>query len=70
MSIPHKRLPDWLRDVKHVMTKDSISVEELASRLNLTSNYIVSVINGYRRSVRTRISISKALGLNANDYLM
>ena len=66
----HKRLPDWMNDVKRVMIKDSVSVEELASRLNLTSNYIVSVINGYRRSIRTRISISKALGLNVNDYIM
>jgi hypothetical protein len=57
-------------DVKRVMIKDNISVEELASRLNLTSNYIVSVINGYRRSIRTRISISKALGLNPGDYIM
>lgn len=68
--MPHKRLPDWMDDVKLVMTKDNISVEELASRLNLTSNYIVSVINGYRRSIRTRISISKALGLNPCDYIM
>lgn len=68
--MPHKRLPDWMNDVKLVMTKDNISVEELASRLNLTSNYIVSVINGYRRSIRTRISISKALGLNPCDYIM
>lgn len=68
--MPHKRLPDWLRDVKYVMTKDSVSVEELASKLNLTSNYIVSVINGYRRSVHTRQSICKALGLNVNDYIM
>lgn len=68
--MPHKRLPDWMDDVKLVMTKDNISVEELASRLNLTSNYIVSVINGYRRSIRTRISISKALGLNPGDYIM
>lgn len=66
----HKRLPDWMDDVKRVMIKDDISVEELASRLNLTSNYIVSVINGYRRSIRTRISISKALGLNPCDYIM
>jgi|GEM_PF-3614152 len=66
----HKRLPDWMDDVKRVMIKDNISVEELASRLNLTSNYIVSVINGYRRSIRTRISISKALGLNPGDYIM
>ena len=66
----HKRLPDWMHDVKRVMIKDNISVEELASRLNLTSNYIVSVINGYRRSIRTRISISKALGLNPCDYIM
>ena len=66
----HKRLPDWMHDVKRVMIKDNISVEELASRLNLTSNYIVSVINGYRRSIRTRISISKALGLNPGDYIM
>ena len=66
----HKRLPDWMHDVKRVMIKDNISVEELASRLNLTSNYIVSVINGYRRSIRTRISISKALGLNPSDYIM
>lgn len=66
----HKRLPDWMDDVKRVMIKDDISVEELASRLNLTSNYIVSVINGYRRSIRTRISISKALGLNPGDYIM
>lgn len=68
--MPHKRLPDWMNDVKRVMIKDNISVEELASRLNLTSNYIVSVINGYRRSIRTRISISKALGLNPCDYIM
>lgn len=68
--MPYKRLPDWMDDVKLVMTKDNISVEELASRLNLTSNYIVSVINGYRRSIRTRISISKALGLNPCDYIM
>ena len=68
--MPHKRLPDWMDDVKRVMIKDDISVEELASRLNLTSNYIVSVINGYRRSIRTRISISKALGLNPCDYIM
>ena len=68
--MPHKRLPDWLNDVKRVMTKNSIIVEELASRLNLTSNYIVSVINGYRRSVRTRSDICKVLGLNVNDYLM
>jgi len=68
--MPHKRLPDWMDDVKLVMTKDNISVEELASRLNLTSNYIVSVINGYRRSIRTRMSISKALGLNPCDYIM
>lgn len=68
--MPHKRLPDWMDDVKRVMIKDDISVEELASRLNLTSNYIVSVINGYRRSIRTRISISKALGLNPGDYIM
>lgn len=68
--MPHKRLPDWMNDVKRVMIKDDISVEELASRLNLTSNYIVSVINGYRRSIRTRISISKALGLNPCDYIM
>lgn len=66
----HKRLPDWMHDVKRVMIKDDIIVEELASRLNLTSNYIVSVINGYRRSIHTRISISKALGLNVNDYIM
>ena len=66
----HKRLPDWMDDVKRVMIKDNISVEELASRFNLTSNYIVSVINGYRRSIRTRISISKALGLNPCDYIM
>lgn len=66
----HKRLPDWMDDVKLVMTKDNISVEELASRLNLTSNYIVSVINGYRCSIRTRINISKALGLNPCDYIM
>ena len=68
--MPHKRLPDWMHDVKRVMIKDNISVEELASRLNLTSNYIVSVIRGYRRSVHTRISISKALGLNPGDYIM
>ena len=68
--MPHKRLPDWMDDVKRVMIKDDVSVEELASRLNLTSNYIVSVINGYRRSIRTRISISKALGLNPGDYIM
>lgn len=68
--MPHKRLPDWMHDVKRVMIKDNISVEELASRLNHTSNYIVSVINGYRRSIRTRISISKALGLNPCDYIM
>jgi hypothetical protein len=68
--MPHKRLPDWMDDVKRVMIKDDISVEELASRLNLTSNYIVSVINGYRRSICTRINISKALGLNVNDYIM
>lgn len=66
----HKRLPDWMHDVKRVMIKDNISVEELASRLNLTRNYIVSVINGYRRSIRTRISISKSLGLNPGDYIM
>jgi len=66
----HKRLPDWMHDVKRVMIKDNISVEELASRLNLTSNYIVSVINGYRRSIRTRSDICKALGLNVNDYIM
>ena len=59
-----------MHDVKRVMIKDDIIVEELASRLNLTSNYIVSVINGYRRSIHTRISISKALGLNVNDYIM
>lgn len=68
--MPHKRLPDWMHDVKRVMIKDNISVEELASRLNLTSNYIVSVINGYRCSICTRINISKALGLNVNDYIM
>lgn len=68
--MPHKRLSDWMNDVKRVMIKDDISVEELASRLNLTSNYVVSVINGYRRSIRTRISISKALGLNSGDYIM
>lgn len=68
--MPYKRLPDWMHDVKRVMIKDNISVEELASRLNLTSNYIVSVINVYRRSICTRISISKALGLNVNDYIM
>lgn len=68
--MPHKRLPDWMDDVKRVMIKDDISVEELASRLNLTSNYIVSVINGYRRSICTRINILKALGLNPGDYIM
>lgn len=68
--MPHKRLPDWVNDVRRAMIKDNISVEELASRLNLTSNYIVSVINGYRRSIRTRISISKALGLKPSDYIM
>ena len=68
--MPYKRLPDWLNDVKHVMAKNSISVEELACKLNLTTNYIVSIINGYRRSVRTRSDICKVLGLNVNDYLM
>ena len=52
------------------MAKNSISVEELACKLNLTTNYIVSIINGYRRSVRTRSDICKVLGLNVNDHLM
>lgn len=30
--MPYKRLPDWLNDVKHVMAKNSISVEELACK--------------------------------------
>ena len=45
-NMPHKRLHDWLNDVKHVMTKNSISVEELACKLNLTTNYIVSMATG------------------------
>lgn len=61
-----RELSPWCKNAKHKMIDKDISITELASELNMSREYLSSIINGRVYSAPAVKLISDYLGIEEN----
>lgn len=63
----NRNMPTWCKNAKKAMIDKDISTRELADRVELTREYVTSLVNGKRYSDSAISRISSELNIS-NEY--